>query len=351
MIVDPDPKNLELLKQALLKKGSDARGSTSGIEAIDVLNEDEYHLIIAECDLQDLDGFTFFETVRFEPRTGRIPFIFLTANNAPEARERAFELGCDGYLVKPITSKELYRVTGDLLERSQAETEGVGIYDLAGRIGAFAVEEIVQILQAGGKTGHLMVSTSRATADIFFDAGSIFNANFAGIEGDEAIYLIFAVKEGRFSFRNGVRTQIRNVTTNVSSLLLEGMRRMDEAREAIMGRGSEAAPSESGLIMVGEATEEFSAKPMEKFLGEGEHPSPEQLPDAAALEPAEDFVLSFDEEEHLEEISPEKLPEPEPLPGHGKRLAGAPPPPPPPGGAPRRAKKPLPKGREGKGRR
>ena len=288
LVADPDAANCGLLKKALASKGCEVGTTTTALGALDMLREDEYHLIIAEASMPDLDGFTLFETARYDPRTGRI--------------------------------------------------------------GTFAVEEIVQILQAGGKTGHLIVKTPKATADIFFDRGQIFNANFAGIEGDEAIYLIFAVKEGHFSFRSGVKAPVRNVTTNVASLLLEGMRRMDEAREAVLGYQEHRNGSDD-VVKIGESVDDSVPLEMKPFMPEEGGPSLAQVP-AAALgggETESDFAVSFDDEaiEEAPKDTPphEGIPEPEPLPpGHGKRLAGAPPPPKPkgppkpatPGGAPKR---------------
>ena len=350
LVADPDAANCGLLKKALASKGCEVGTTTTALGALDMLREDEYHLIIAEASMPDLDGFTLFETARYDPRTGRIPFIFLTANAAPEKRQRAVELGADGYLVKPVPAKELFSICSDLLRRSDSSLGGGGASDLSGRIGTFAVEEIVQILQAGGKTGHLIVKTPKATADIFFDRGQIFNANFAGIEGDEAIYLIFAVKEGHFSFRSGVKAPVRNVTTNVASLLLEGMRRMDEAREAVLGYQEHRNGSDD-VVKIGESVDDSVPLEMKPFMPEEGGPSLAQVP-AAALgggETESDFAVSFDDEaiEEAPKDTPpqEGIPEPEPLPpGHGKRLAGAPPPPKPkgppkpatPGGAPKR---------------
>jgi len=349
LVADPDKANLDLLAKALASKGCQVGATTSGIEALDMLREDEYHLIIAESALPDLDGFTFFETSRYDPRTGRIPFVFLTADPGPENRQRAVQLGADGYLVKPVPAKELFRICEELLRRSDSDFEGAGASDLGGRIGTFGVEEIVQILQAGAKTGQLVVRTPKATADIFFDRGDIFNANFAGIEGDEAIYLIFAVKEGHFSFRSGVKTEVRNIAANVASLLLEGMRRMDEARQAVTGYqegrsngGEDQSPRGGPAPTVPQEMKPFMPDDLSG-------PSVEQVPDPGMGGVAdEDFAVSFDDEGPLEEVQDGSqqplIPEPEPLPGKRKRLAGAPPPAPPKGAGPKSKRRAGPKG-------
>ena len=74
----------------------------------------------------------------------------------------------------------------------------------------------------------------RAVGRIYFDEGQIQTGSFADIEGDESIFLLMSCKKGFFEFRANVESnEERNVFINSQSILLEGMRRMDEAQRAL----------------------------------------------------------------------------------------------------------------------
>ena len=55
---------------------------------------------------------------------------------------------------------------------------------------------------------------------------------------------MFALDDGTFDFRGGVKATVRTLNANTSSLLLEGMRRMDETRALFNAR--EAAMRKAG---------------------------------------------------------------------------------------------------------
>ena len=96
--------------------------------------------------------------------------------------------------------------------------------------------ELIQSLASNQKTGVLRLETRFGRGELYLDNGKPIHATFEGIDGAEAVYLMFALDDGTFDFRSGVKATVKTIERNTSSLLLEGMRRMDETRAIFVTR-------------------------------------------------------------------------------------------------------------------
>jgi hypothetical protein len=86
----------------------------------------------------------------------------------------------------------------------------------------------VQILYHGRKSGKLSILSGGKRGEIFFSEGQIFNANFGSKEREDAFYDMLSLTTGEFELDPNARTEERLINMNPESLLLEGMRRLDE---------------------------------------------------------------------------------------------------------------------------
>ncbi len=64
-------------------------------------------LILLDISLPDLDGFAAARQIRQNPKTHSIPILATTGKVSFEDRERCLQKGCDDYISKPYTPKEL----------------------------------------------------------------------------------------------------------------------------------------------------------------------------------------------------------------------------------------------------
>ncbi len=66
-------------------------------------------LVLMDLNLPKLDGFEATRRIKLDPRTRHVPVIALSAHHscAPKAKEG--ELGCDGFLAKPMDGAEVVR--------------------------------------------------------------------------------------------------------------------------------------------------------------------------------------------------------------------------------------------------
>ncbi|WP_199336931.1 response regulator transcription factor [Oscillatoria sp. FACHB-1407] len=74
-------------------------------------------LILCDPMLPDIDGYSVLATLRQDPLTAGVPFIFMTAEENRTDLRKAMELGANDYLTKPCTLDELLRAITTQLEK------------------------------------------------------------------------------------------------------------------------------------------------------------------------------------------------------------------------------------------
>lgn len=105
-----DDKNFLLLTERLLEKnGYHSLNTTSGEEALNLLENFTPDLVL--CDIafgqQNMNGFMFYERFRAIERFASIPFIFISALNQKELIKTGKRIGVDDYLTKPVDNDVL----------------------------------------------------------------------------------------------------------------------------------------------------------------------------------------------------------------------------------------------------
>ena len=119
LIVDDLPENLSVLGSLLQGAGYRVKVANAGDVALRLAEHTPRpSLILLDVMMPDMDGHEVLRRLRANPETREIPVIFLTAMNAGEDEERAFDAGIADYLLKPIKpAVVLARVRSQLLVR------------------------------------------------------------------------------------------------------------------------------------------------------------------------------------------------------------------------------------------
>jgi len=111
LLAENHPAN-QLVVTLLLKQiNSQTHLATNGLKAIEACLDQQYDLILMDCQTPTMDGFTAASEIR--RRTGpnqATPIIALTANVLKESRERCIEAGMNDYLAKPVNRTQLYEM-------------------------------------------------------------------------------------------------------------------------------------------------------------------------------------------------------------------------------------------------
>lgn len=114
LIVDDTIENIKLLSEIL--DVHNISFSRSGEEALNLLQEESYDLILLDIMMPGIDGYETCERLRKLPLHTETPLIFLTAKSDNESILKAFKAGGQDYIVKPFNTLELQaRVKNQLL--------------------------------------------------------------------------------------------------------------------------------------------------------------------------------------------------------------------------------------------
>lgn len=113
LIVDDEPKILEIVKAYLTASHYEVIEASNGLDALKALNEDP-DLVVLDLMLPDLSGLDVCRRLR---QQSNVPIIMLTAKSAEEDILTGLKAGADDYLVKPFSPKELVARIGTVLRR------------------------------------------------------------------------------------------------------------------------------------------------------------------------------------------------------------------------------------------
>lgn len=112
LIVDDERDTLGLIELTLQTAGYLVTTAVSGVQALSLLEEDTFSLLLLDVMMPDMTGFQIIESLRERGRSIP-PIVFLTAKGREEDVEMGKQLGAVAYLKKPTTR-------GDLLDTIQA---------------------------------------------------------------------------------------------------------------------------------------------------------------------------------------------------------------------------------------
>lgn len=99
--------NQLVAKGMLAKLGCQVQLATQGAEALELLEQDEFDLVLMDCNMPVMDGYEASRRIRQSGRWPDLPIVALTANAMPEERERCRAAGMNDYLAKPFRREEL----------------------------------------------------------------------------------------------------------------------------------------------------------------------------------------------------------------------------------------------------
>jgi len=114
----------------LTDKGYAVRAAESGAEALAKLEEGRFDCTVLDVQLPDTDGYTLCRRIK---ESYGAPVLFLTCRDSGEDYKKGKLAGCDGYMTKPYTLKELAWQISTLIRRQEkAGSPEAGIRTPAG---------------------------------------------------------------------------------------------------------------------------------------------------------------------------------------------------------------------------
>jgi CheY-like chemotaxis protein len=112
LLAEDNPINQKLAVSLLEKQGWKVTIANNGKEAVDLIEKDNFDLVLMDVQMPEMDGVEATKIIRErEKKTGKhIPIIALTANAFKDDKKKCLDAGMDDYTSKPIKIQELFEI-------------------------------------------------------------------------------------------------------------------------------------------------------------------------------------------------------------------------------------------------
>jgi len=121
MIVDDNPANLKLAGDLLELEGYEVIRCIDAEKALDALDKEHPVLILMDVALPGMDGLELTQVLKADQKTKGIKIVALTAFAMKGDKEKVIAAGCDGYITKPINTRQFVQQVKEYLNIELAE--------------------------------------------------------------------------------------------------------------------------------------------------------------------------------------------------------------------------------------
>lgn len=118
LIVDDEERIREVVKEYCLMEKYDVIEASDGLEALEMVKNNDIDLIVLDVMMPKLDGLSAFSKIK---EIKKIPTIILSARSEEYDKLVGFELGVDDYVTKPFSPKELMARIKVILKRKKGD--------------------------------------------------------------------------------------------------------------------------------------------------------------------------------------------------------------------------------------
>ncbi|RYZ07208.1 MAG: DUF4388 domain-containing protein [Myxococcales bacterium] len=101
--------------------------------------------------------------------------------------------------------------------------------DFRGDLQQVSTVDLLQLLAMNRRSGTLSINTPAGNGEVRIKTGEIVDAVFRRLEREKALFRLLGETDGTFSFVGGSPQFLERIRTSTSSLLMEGLRQLDEA--------------------------------------------------------------------------------------------------------------------------
>ena len=119
LVVDDQPEICALLEHLLRAGGFYGESCTSGEEALSILRQGRFHVVLADLNMPGIGGMALLEEVRTQ--FPDVAFVMITGTGDIRCVVRAFKAGTSDYLCKPIQLDDLIASVRRAVEIKRSE--------------------------------------------------------------------------------------------------------------------------------------------------------------------------------------------------------------------------------------
>lgn len=103
LLVEDNHINKEIAENVLLEQGAKVDHAWDGLEAIEAVKQTDYDLVLMDCQMPNMDGYTATKEIRESLKLTDLPILALTADAMLDDVKRALAAGMNDHIAKPIS--------------------------------------------------------------------------------------------------------------------------------------------------------------------------------------------------------------------------------------------------------
>ncbi len=122
LVVDEHPDILQATVRLLRGAGFEVSGASTGNEVLSLLREAPFDLVLLEVVLPDMDGREICRRIKSDPAMqGTLVMMLSVSRTSSDQQADGLDLGADGYIVRPVSNRELLARVHSLARIQRAE--------------------------------------------------------------------------------------------------------------------------------------------------------------------------------------------------------------------------------------
>lgn len=153
LVVEDDPTISKLISASLKISGYESTPCFNGGDAIHMIRNNEFDLILLDVMLPGMDGFEIMEKIRRYD----VPVIFLTAKGDVDSRVKGLKSGAEDYIVKPFEPLELLARIEIVLRRYHRDRRVLDFRDIVVNMEERSVRRGGELVELTPKEYELLV--------------------------------------------------------------------------------------------------------------------------------------------------------------------------------------------------
>ena len=107
LVVEDQPDNRQIIRDMLAGTGYEITEAENGEEALAAIAKQRPDLILMDIQLPVMDGYAATRRIKNDPTLKSIPVIAVTSYALSGEEKKAREAGCDDYVPKPYSPRQL----------------------------------------------------------------------------------------------------------------------------------------------------------------------------------------------------------------------------------------------------
>ena len=107
LVVEDHEDNRRIMRDLLTSSGYEVIEAVTGLEGVTAAETHRPDLIVMDIQLPGIDGYEATRRIKANPSLQKVPIIVVTSYALSGDDVKAFEAGCDAYVAKPFSPRDL----------------------------------------------------------------------------------------------------------------------------------------------------------------------------------------------------------------------------------------------------